>query len=108
MWRRLADSSIEDSRPASAGSAWCQAETFFTSNSYVLFGAKTASAMQLPIPLPEEGDVRRACSPTRCSMTTGRRLGARAGQGQYQMAGDLVGFSWSGFLADRQAAEVSS
>jgi prolyl oligopeptidase len=84
--------SIEDE----TGKQWfgvSQAETFFTSNSYV-FGAD-GKAMQLPI--PKKATPQGVFADT--LLLTLEEDWAPAGQGQYK-AGDLVGFSWSGFLAD--------
>jgi prolyl oligopeptidase len=90
--------SIEDE----TGKQWfgvSQAETFFTSNSYV-FGAD-GKAMQLPI--PKKATPQGVFADT--LLMTLEEDWAPAGQGQY-VAGDLVGFSWSGFLADGKLPRV--
>ena len=90
--------SIEDE----TGKQWfgvSQAETFFTSNSYV-FGAD-GKAMQLPI--PKKATPQGVFADT--LLMTLEEDWAPAGQGQY-VAGDLVGFSWSGFLADGRLPRV--
>jgi prolyl oligopeptidase len=84
--------SLEDE----TGKQWfgiSQAETFFTA-SYFVFGADD-KAMRLPI--PKKATPQGIFADT--LLLTLEEDWAPAGQGQFR-TGDLVGFSWSAFLAD--------
>src|SRR5690606_1885039 len=76
-----------------------QAETFFTTN-YAVFGENGAS---MPLPIPKKATPQGIFADT--LLLTLEEDWAPAGQGQF-VAGDLVGFSWSGFLAEGKLPHV--
>jgi prolyl oligopeptidase len=76
-----------------------QAETFFTS-SYFLFG-EGGKVIQLPT--PKKSSPQGILADT--LVLTLEEDWAPVGQGQFK-SGDLVGFSWSGFLADGKLPKV--
>ncbi len=82
--------SLEDE----TGKRWfgvSQAETFFTSRYFIFDAADKA----VPLPIPMKATPQGLFADT--LLVTLEEDWAPAGQGQF-MAGDLVGFSWSGFL----------
>ena len=90
--------SIEDE----TGKRWfgiSQSETFFTTN-YFVFDA-TDKAIQLPI--PKKATPQGVFADT--LLLTLEEDWAPAGQGQF-VTGDLVGFSWSAFLAEGKLPKV--
>lgn len=76
-----------------------QAETFFTTN-YVVFGEGGAA---MPLPIPKKATPQGVFADT--LLMTLEEDWAPAGQGLF-VAGDLVGFSWSEFLADGKLPRV--
>ncbi len=76
-----------------------QAETFFTST-YFIFGAGDKA---MPLPIPKKATPQGVFADT--LLLTLEEDWAPAGQGQF-VAGDLVGFSWSGFLAEGKLPRV--
>ncbi len=85
-----------------AGRRWfgvSQAETFFTTN-YFVFGDDGAA---IRLPIPKKATPQGLFADT--LLLTLEEDWTPAGQGQF-MAGDLVGFSWSGFLADGKLPRV--
>ncbi|MEQ1781997.1 MAG: prolyl oligopeptidase family serine peptidase [Hyphomonadaceae bacterium] len=91
--------SIEDSE----GHRWfgaSRAETFFTS-SYFMFPADGGAPLQLPI--PKKASPQGIIADT--LVVTLEEDWSPEGQGAFK-SGDLVGFSWSGFLKDGKLPKV--